>query len=563
MNPPRKTRWLGEQLTARGMITPDQLRIALIEQRRTGAQLGRELVRLGFVSGPDLRDALAEQLGQEAVDLTQLTPAPAALALLSRETARRFMLLPLTVDEDRRVLGVAMAQPDDLVAIDQVRSLLHHAYAIEPVLAAETDLVREIDQHYGFELSIDGILNELELGQGAANPPGQAGPAPAGQPVMRLIDALLADAAHRGASDLHFEPEAQFVRIRYRIDGVLRQIRSLHKSYWPAMVNRIKVMAALDIAETRAPQDGRISLTLSGRPLDFRVAVQPTVHGENLVLRLLDRQKGLCTLDTLGLPEHNQAQLQRLMARPEGLILLTGPTGSGKTTTLYSILQQLNSERVNIMTLEDPVEYQLPLVRQTAVGDKLDFAAGIRALLRQDPDVILVGEIRDRETAEMAFRAAMTGHQVYATLHSNSAAGAIPRLLDLGIPADILAGNLAGVVAQRLLRKLCPACCGASVASWDECRLLGVSTAPLLPRAVGCDQCDGQGYRGRIAVLEVLRIDGALGELVAQRASLRTLLRQAREQGFIALVEDALRCVREGQTSLDEVARVIDLTDLP
>ena len=350
---------------------------------------------------------------------------------------------------------VASSNTRDILAQDQLRSLLPSGATVELRLAGDSEIACAIDMLYGHELSIDGILHEIETGETDAT--GLAGRGDTyAQPVVRLIDALLADAVKRGASDLHFEPEAGFLRIRYRIDGLLRQIRALHRSYWPAMAVRIKVMAGLNIAETRAPQDGRISLSVSGRPVDFRVSTQPTIHGENVVLRILDRQKGIVGLNELGLSAPRLDLLKLMIARPEGLILVTGPTGSGKTTTLYSILGHINAEGINIMTLEDPVEYPMAQIRQTAVSDsaRLDFANGVRAMLRQDPDVILVGEIRDSDTARMAFQAAMTGHQVYSTLHTSSAIGAIPRLLDLGIVPDILAGNLIGIVAQRLGDKL-------------------------------------------------------------------------------------------------------------
>ncbi|HJY76564.1 MAG TPA: GspE/PulE family protein, partial [Burkholderiales bacterium] len=362
-----------------------------------------------------------------------------------------------------------------------------------------------------------------------------------------------------------FEPEQNFLRIRYRIDGVLRQIRSLHKTYWPAMAVRIKVMAKMNIAETRAPQDGRISATMSGRVVDFRVASLPTTHGENLVLRILDRQKGIVPLDKLNLEEPALELLKLMITRPEGIILVTGPTGSGKTTTLYSILNHINSDAVNVMTLEDPVEYPMTLIRQTSVAEaaKLDFANGIRAMMRQDPDVILVGEIRDRETAEMAFRAAMTGHQVYSTLHTNSAVGAFPRLLDIGILPDILAGNIIGILAQRLVRRLCRTCRQSYDPDVKERRLLNLSpTEPAaLYRAVGCEQCEYQGYRGRQAILELLKIDAGIDELVARRATAREILTAARAQGFKTLADDGVRLARAGATSLDEVMRVVDLTD--
>ena len=384
--------------------------------------------------------------------------------------------------------------------------------------------------------------------------------------MVRLIDALLTDAVKREASDVHFEPEAGFLRIRYRIDGLLHQIRALHKSYWAAMAVRIKVMSSMNIAETRAPQDGRISLNINGRPVDFRVSSQPTIHGENVVLRVLDRQKGIVPLDGLGLTEQQLDLLKLMIARPEGLILMTGPTGSGKTTTLYSILNHINSEGLNIMTLEDPVEYPMAMIRQTSVAEasKLDFANGVRAMLRQDPDVILVGEIRDEDTAVMAFRAAMTGHQVYSTLHTNSAIGAIPRLLDIGIVPDIIAGNIIGVVAQRLLRRLCLQCRSPQTPEPWEVRLLGLQPERSLPtifRAEGCPECNYRGYRGRMAIMEVMRMDSDLDELVARRASYREIRNAARAKGFRTLAEDGVRRVLEGSTSLDELARVVDLTE--
>jgi type II secretory ATPase GspE/PulE/Tfp pilus assembly ATPase PilB-like protein len=331
------------------------------------------------------------------------------------------------------------------------------------------------------------------------------------------------------------------------------------------MAVRLKVMAKMNIAETRAPQDGRISATMSGRTVDFRVASLPTTHGENLVLRILDRQKGIVPLDKLGLEEQQLELLRRMISRPEGIILVTGPTGSGKTTTLYSILNHINSDGVNVMTLEDPVEYPMTLIRQTSVSDaaKLDFANGIRAMMRQDPDVILVGEIRDQETAEMAFRAAMTGHQVYSTLHTNSAAGAFPRLLDIGIVPDILAGNIIGILGQRLVRRLCRTCRQAYEPDLRERKLLGLGPTEegLAYRSVGCEQCDYQGYKGRQSIVELLKIDPAIDELVARRATAREIVTAARAAGFRTLADDGVRLVRAGVTSLDEVMRVVDLTD--
>jgi len=564
-SPAPHRRPIGQILISQGVISEDQLRIALLEQMKSNQPVGKLLVSLGFVSEATLRDALGESLGQKSVDLGHAIVDPAALRLVPRETAKRHGLLPLDYSPEQRRLTIAIADTNDIVALDKLRALVPHELLIETLLAGESEIARAIDQYYGHELSIDGILHEIETGEIdyrtlAASMDEYS------QPVVRLVGALLTDAVKREASDIHFEPEASFLRIRYRIDGILRQIRALHKSYWAAMAVRIKVMSGMNIAETRAPQDGRISLNISGRLVDFRVAAQPTIHGENIVLRILDRQKGIVPLDQLGLDDQQIEALKLMIARPEGIILVTGPTGSGKTTTLYSVLNHINEEGQNIMTLEDPVEYPMAMIRQTSVAEaaKLDFANGIRSMMRQDPDVILVGEIRDADTAEMAFRAAMTGHQVYSTLHTNSAIGAVPRLLDIGILPDIMAGNIIGVVAQRLVRRLCPHCRKSYTAQPHERHLLGMDRgghAPLLYRPSGCDHCDFQGYRGRLAIMEVLRLDGELDELIARRATAREIRKAALAKGFRTLAEDGLRRVLDGSTSIEEVARVVDLTE--
>src|SRR3990167_8084188 len=467
---------LGRILVDKGVISDDQLRIALQEQGKAHQPLGHLLVRLGFLSEATIRNVLSENLGQESVDLSTIIIDPAALALIPKDVARRYQLLPLSVDKVGRVMTLAVADPDNIIALDQVRALLKDEYRLITQLASESDILHAIDQYYGFELSIDGILHKIEPGEMEYQAL-QSGVNEFSQPVVRLIDALLTEAVQHSVSDIHFEPESSFLRIRYRVDGVLRQVRSLHKSFWSAMVVRLKVMGNMNIAETRAPQDGRISLRLSGRPIDFRVASHPTTHGENLVLRILDRQKGIVPLDQIGLDEATLNRLMMIIAKPEGIVLVTGPTGSGKTTTLYSVLNHVNTEAVNIMTLEDPVEYPMAIIRQTSINEaaKLDFVNGIRSMMRQDPDIILVGEIRDHPTAEMAFSAAMTGHQVYSTLHTNSAIGAIPRLLDIGILPDIMAGNIIGVVAQRLIRRLCPRCKESFEADAMERALLGLN----------------------------------------------------------------------------------------
>ncbi|AVR87563.1 GspE/PulE family protein [Thauera aromatica] len=551
---------LGQTLLAARLIGEDQLRIAEHERLHHGRSLGQVLVELGFVSEAALRTTLAARSGLPPVDLSNALPAPDALARVPQALARRHRLLPLHYDAVRRHLVVATADAHDIVAVDRLRSALEPGTQIELRLAGEGEIGRAIEQHYGQAGSIDELVRALELRDdedAGARDPGL---------VIRLVDALLADAVAHAASDVHFEPEAGFLRIRHRTDGTLHQVRALHKSYWPELAVRIKVMAGLDIAESRSPQDGRISLAVGGRPIDFRVATQPTLHGENIVLRILDRDKGIVALDALGLDAPQHAALGRILDRPEGLVLVVGPTGSGKTTTLYSILSHLNREAVNIMTLEDPVEYPLALIRQTQVGEasRLGFADGVRALLRQDPDILLIGEIRDADTATMALRAALTGHQVFATLHANSALGALPRLFDIGLRAALLAGNLAGIIAQRLLRRLCPACREAVAASPQDCARLGLpaDAPPPLYRARGCPECDFRGYRGRFAIMEVLPFDRHLDALLAAGAGTDALYTAARERGWRTLAEDGMRRVLDGSTSVSELARVIDLSAL-
>ena len=556
---------IGDKLVELGLITQDQLRIALQEQKSTGKQLGEALLVLGFVTEDDMRNALADKLGEQAISLKGIVADPSALALIPKTLAKRHALFPVSLNLLDNELIIASADPNNIVAGDQINALLAGGPQPRWRLASSAEVLSAIEQFYGHELSIDGILQELETGtidmasliqesEGYSHP------------VVRLIDALLADATLRGASDVHFEPETQFLRIRYRIDGVLRQVRVLHLRYWSAMVVRLKVMAGMNIAETRAPQDGRISLTISGRPVDFRSAVQPTIHGENFVLRILDRKRGIVAITGLGLSEPQLNLLQLMLSRPEGILLVTGPTGSGKTTTLYSVLGHLNSEGVNIMTLEDPVEYPMPVIRQTSLSDavKMDFAEGIRSMMRQDPDIILVGEVRDKDTAEMAFRAAMTGHQVFTTLHTNSAIRSIPRLVDLGIQPDVLAGNVIGIIAQRLIRTLCPACKAPHTPSPIEVQLLRLTPgeSASIYRPVGCRACEQQGYKGRMSIMELLKFDADLDELVTQRASLKTMSDHLRQRGFISMAEDGMRRVREGFTTIEEIGRVVDLTEL-
>ncbi len=565
MNAENKPKRLGEILMDEGVITEDQLNIALTEQKKAHVPLGKLLVNLGFATEAIMRSALGEALEQASVDLSRVVPDPDAIKMINSDTARKHKIIPLNYDSVRSTLTIAMSDTFNLFTLDRIRIQLGQHIELVPVLAGETEISNAIDQFYGYELSIDGILREIETGE-ADYTNYQGDIEEYSQPLVRLVDIMLSDAVKRGASDLHFEPEEGFLRIRYRIDGVLRQIRSLHKNYWPAIAVRLKVMADMNIAETRSPQDGRISRTIVGRQIDFRVASQPTIHGENIVLRVLDREKGIIPLANLELPEESLRTLKIMMSRPEGIILVTGPTGSGKTTTLYSMLNYISSEQINIMTLEDPVEYPFPLIRQTTVNEAagMDFSNGIKSLMRQDPDVILVGEVRDEQTAEMAFRAAMTGHQVYSTLHTNSAIGALPRLRDIGIIPEIMAGNIIGVIAQRLVRKLCKFCKSAYAPNEDDLRMLsnhlGIKPQKIY-KAKGCTSCDNTGYTGRLALLEILKMNSDLDDLLAHGATTKEIKEVAYKQGFFTLADDGVRHIIEGITSIKEVARVADLTE--
>lgn len=553
---------LGDKLVHDGHISPDQLRIALTEQKLTGKKLGEVLITLGFLSEQQSLEVVGDAVGYSSMSLKDVVPDAQALALITEPFARANGVMPISFSDDR--LKIATANPDDILLLDKVRRHIKGDVQLVPIFVVPNEIQSAIDHFYGYELSIDGIIRELETGQQEGlslnNSDEYA------QPMVRLVDNILTDAVKMGASDIHFEPEEHYIRIRYRVDGVLREIRLLHKCFWSGLVVRLKVMARLDLTEQRAPQDGRMDLIVHGHQIDFRVSSLPGTWGENFVLRILDRQKGIVPLDELGLDPDSYRELKLMMSRPTGILLVTGPTGSGKTTTLYSILNDLNHVGVNIMTLEDPVEYPMTLIRQTAVNEEvgMGFAAGIRALMRQDPDIILIGEIRDGETAEMALRAAMTGHQVFATLHTNSAIGAIPRLLDIGVSRSIMAGNIIGIMAQRLVRRLCKACKTPYQPDAFEKNIMGYApdTTPTLYKPCGCALCGGIGYKGRLAVLETLRFSEQMDELLLEGASQHQILQKAISQGYVTMLHSALRWVKAGETTLEEISRMVDLTEL-
>lgn len=553
--PPRPLR-IGEKLMEMGALSRDQLHIALHEQKTNPAMLGAVLARLGFISQDTLAVVLAAQAGVEPVDLSKAILDPLLLRRLPKKSAERCLAIPLRLTA--RKLEIAMADPFDIVAMDEIKRHFPRFIELAPRVASKEIILSILAHQYDMTASIDEILKELETGESESETDSYE------HPVIRLVDLILFDAARRGASDIHFEPENTFVRLRYRLDGTLRQIRALHKTHWPALSHRIKIMSGMNIAETRSIQDGRFHLQIGGGDVDFRVAVMPTVWGETIALRLLDHRRSLLSLEALGYSEKAEKALRSIADRPQGITLVTGPTGSGKTTTLYSLLRYLSSLDVHIATLEEPVEFQLDLIRQTAIQDSqgLDFAAGVRGLLRMDPDILFIGEVRDNETAQMALRSAMTGHQVYSTLHCNEALGALPRLIDLSLSPRILAGNLSGLIAQRLVRKLCPHCKRRKRASEEETKLLRGDPAlpPMIADAEGCVACDYTGRKGRTVIAEILPISPALDDLIAADAPRSALLAQARAEGFISMQEDGVSKVLAGEISLSDLRRAVDMT---
>ena len=556
---------ISARLLEKKVISEDQLTIALKEQARlqNSKTVSAILVEMGFISESILGEILNESTGIKKFDIKASIIDSRLVKKVPKEFAIHNKLIPVSYSKD--TVTIAMADIFDIIAIDQVRRCFPNNFRINPVYVPEVDILHAIDQYYGYEMSIEGILKEIEgIDVNRINDESQLR-GDYKSPMVRLVDSIFNDAVHNGASDIHFEPENMFLRIRYRIDGKMVQIRSIHKDHWSAISVRIKIMSGMNIAESRKPQDGHINSEILGRKIDFRVSTQPTINGENIVLRILDEKQSILSLDKLGFTDHSINLMHKMVQRPEGVIILTGPTGSGKTTTLYTLLNYINSIDKNIMTLEDPVEYHIPMIRQSNIKNDigLDFASGVKALLRQDPDVILIGEIRDKDTAIAAIQAAMTGHQVYSSLHTNDALGAIPRLMNIGVPNYLMAGSLICIVAQRLARKLCPECKQESAIDATEKRLLGAKYSHIdkLFKAVGCEKCNHTGYKGRVVVAEVLPFDRELDEMVAASKSRKELLQYLLSKNFIPMVEDGLQKVVSGITDLKELIRVVDLTD--
>ncbi len=542
---------LGQTLLEQGHITQEALARALDEQRRTGTALREVLLKLDLVPEDSMLAYYEEQLGTPRVDLSTYVLEPETVRLVPDRIARQFKLIPLFKIGD--VITIAMVDPLDIVALDEVKVATN--LEVDVVVATEAQIQEAIEKHHPLGGGLDQIMREQS--------PRLVGDMPAVRaeedgPIIRFVNALIQQAVREGASDLHIEPDESNLRVRLRVDGVLREASLQSKSIHASVVARIKIMASLDIAERRLPQDGRARLDLMGKSYDLRISTIPTIHGENVVMRILDKSSALLDLAGLGLAPQSLAMLKRLIDRPNGIVLVTGPTGSGKTTTLYSCISQISTVQRNIVTLEDPVEYHLPAIRQTQVDPDvgLTFARGLRALLRQDPDVILVGEIRDGETAEIAVRSALTGHLVLSTLHTNDASGALPRLLDMKIEPFLLSSAMAGIVAQRLVRRACERCRRPMTPPAETLAEFGVdSGADGFVEAPGCMACGQTGYRGRLGIFEVLEVTDEIRSLIADRASAEEIARAARRSGMRSLREDAVRKAAEGITTIEEVFR--------
>ena len=550
---------LGDILVRAGDITPAQLRLALDEQQRNGKSLGRVLVDLQVLSEDELVAALATQIGLRFVDLSEYAIDGNAVRLVPAQVCRRHHALPVGYEDGK--LLVAMADPANVFALDDIRSATR--MDVKPMVATKADVMAAIDRFHRGDDEMDELasgFHEADRSDDLASMTEVVEDAP----IVKFVNILITQAVQDRASDIHIEPAEKDLRVRFRIDGVLHEVMRSPKSMTAGVTSRLKIMADINIAERRIPQDGRLSTTVNGKKVDLRVATLPTVWGEKIVMRILDNSSALMKLSDLGFGQDNYDVYEKSFVKPYGMILVTGPTGSGKSTTLYATLNIVSNPKVNVITVEDPVEYRLEGINQVQTNAKagLTFAAALRSILRSDPDVVLLGEIRDRETAHIAVEAALTGHLVLSTLHTNDAPSAIVRLTEMGIEPFLVGSALDCVLAQRLARKLCTRCREAYVPTREALAdmrmpLPADEPVPTLFRPVGCSACAKTGYRGRIALHEVMAVSEDIERLTVERASTMSIARMAREQGMVTLREDGLSKVKAGHTSMAEILRVV------
>jgi type IV pilus assembly protein PilB len=555
----RKSKQLGQILIELGYITPDQLDSALDEHRQTPKSLGRVLIDLGMIKEGDLVRALAEQVGLEFVDLQEYAVDATSVTLLPEALARRYRAIPIG-ERDGKLL-VAMSDPANVYALDDIRTITSRD--VQPLVATASDVERAIQKF----ASLDGQVEALTIAaaEQVEGDDDQLEAALEDAPIVKLVNAIMTQAVGDRASDVHIEPSEKNVRIRFRVDGVLHEpMPPAPKNIQGGLISRLKVMADLNIAEKRVPQDGRISMKVGGKALDLRVATLPTVFGEKVVIRVLDKSSALLALEDLGFLEDAYVRYSASFKKPYGAILVTGPTGSGKSTTMYSTLNILNQIDKNIITVEDPVEYRLAGVNQIQVNPKagLTFSSALRSILRADPDIVLIGEVRDKETATIAIEAALTGHLVLTSLHTNDAASAITRLTEMEVETFLVASAIDAVVAQRLARKLCERCKQEYAPDHAELDEAGFPEwlwpeIEVLYRPVGCPACSNTGYRGRIGLYEVMQMSEEIERMTVDRTSAETIKSAAVQAGMMSLRDDGLEKTRMGITSIEEVARVV------
>lgn len=555
---------LGELLVKENLITPVQLQQALAEQKKSGGRLGSNLTKLGFISEDELTEFLSRQYGVPSINLSEFEIDPNVVSLVPQDLAIKHQLIP--VNRSGNTLVVAMTDPSNIFAIDELRFAT--GYNIEVVVATEKSIKEAIDRYYDSGATLQDVMQEFDdsdisLAEDEEEIDiNELQKATEDAPVIRLVNAILTDAIKKNASDIHIEPYEKSFRVRYRIDGVLYEVMKPPLKLKNAITSRIKIMAALDIAERRLPQDGRIKIKLGkGQEMDYRVSVLPTLFGEKVVLRLLDKSNLQLDMTKLGFEEKQLADFKAAIHRPYGMVLVTGPTGSGKTTTLYSALSELNQTTENISTAEDPVEFNLPGINQVQMKEEigLNFAAALRSFLRQDPDIIMVGEIRDFETAEIAVKAALTGHMVLSTLHTNDAPSTINRLLNMGIEPFLVASSVNLVVAQRLARKICKEC--AEDIEVPKQALIDIQVPPdqvdefHLKKGRGCPACNDTGYKGRIALYEVMVVGPEIQEFILNGASAAEIKREAIRLGMKTMRQAGITKLKEGITTIEEVVR--------
>lgn len=553
---------LGDRLVRAGLLTEDDLDAALNEQSTRKTRLGETLIDLGFVSEEELLPLMGQHLGVAAVRLREGLIDPEVVHCIPRSVAESGHAIALF--RVRNVLTVAMAEPQDLTVVDEIERVT--GMRVNPVFALREAITRLLPRCYEEDFSVDEVTADID--QDAVEVENQAievrlddlQSMADGSPVISLVNYVIVHSVRQGSSDIHIEPGPQHSMVRFRVDGQLREVLRPRSDIHPAIVSRIKVMAKMDIAEHRNPQDGRIRVRVEGREIDLRVSTLPTVLGEKVVLRVLDRRNVTFNLDQLGVPEDQLVTIKRMLARPYGLVLVTGPTGSGKTTTLYSAMELIKSVARNVVTVEDPVEYQLELINQVQASSSrhMSFANALRSILRQDPDVIMVGEIRDAETAEIAIQAALTGHLVLSTLHTNDSCGAVTRLLDMGVAGFKISAALVGIIAQRLVRTICPNCRTHYYPTSDYLQMLHYQgdTRRSFQRGEGCVQCFDTGFRGRRGIYEVLEANRDIRDLITRDPDLERLRAMHLEQGGSTLLDEGIRIAEAGLTSLEEIARV-------